>query len=314
MSGLIYFFLLPIVTYFTRLEEYNKYIRKGGMKMGQLVYADILFLIDFSMDFLTFYIVSHLLKQRIRLVRHCSASAMGGVYSVISLGMPVNRFLGILFDIFVCFVMCMTAFFPKDPKRFRKIPLYMATFFVVSAMLGGIMTAFFSLLNSSVTDIEGGREDLSLWVFGFVALLSGLTTFLGSDLIGRTSRSKFGRLTVRVGARKMNFEAMSDSGNMLKDPIGGKDVVIVDRERASALVPSLASDKLTSLPPELARTLRLIPIRTATGEGMLTAFMPDEVYLDYDGSKKQIDVLVALSGEALGSNRIEAIISSDYFT
>ncbi|MBE6539075.1 MAG: hypothetical protein E7671_06415 [Ruminococcaceae bacterium] len=282
--------------------------------MGQVVYADILFLIDFSMDFLTFYIVSHLLKQKIKLVRHCSASAMGGIYSVISLGIPVNRFLGIIFDVFVCFVMCMTAFRTKDARAFRKMPIYTATFFVVSAMLGGIMTAFFSLLNRSLTDIEGGREDLSLWVFGLVAMLSGLATFLGSDLIGHTSRAKFGKLTVRVGARKMNFEAMSDSGNMLKDPIGGKDVVIVDRERARILVPALAAGNMASLQPELARTVRLIPIRTAAGEGMLTAFMPDEVYLDYDGTQKQIDVLVALSREDLKSGRIEAIIPADYFT
>ncbi len=281
--------------------------------MGYVVYADILFLIDFSMDFLTFYIVSHIMRQKIKLIRICSASAMGGVYSVISLGMSVNRLLGFVFDIFVCFVMCMTAFLEKSPKRFRRMPFYTVIYFIVSAMLGGIMTALFGLLNRSVTGIDGGRDDLSLWVFGFVAIISGLATMLGSDLIGRSSRAKFGRLTVKMGTRKMSFEAMSDSGNMLKDPIGGRDVVIVDRNRAQSLVPALASGKMTSLPPELARTVRLIPIRTAAGEGMLTAFCPDEVFLDYDGTKKQIDVLVALSKEELKNSRCEAIISADYF-
>ena len=282
--------------------------------MGEVVYADILFLIDFSMDFLTFYIVSHIFRQRVKLLRICSASAMGGVYSVISLGIGVNRWLGLIFDVFICFVMCMTAFLEKSPKRFRKMPLYTATFFVSSAMLGGVMTAIFGFLNRTLTGIEGGREDLSLWVFGFVAVLSGLATLLGSDLIGRSSRSKFGKLTVRMGTRKMSFEAMSDSGNMLKDPIGGKDVVIVDREKARSLVPLLAADKMTTLPAELARTVRLIPIRTAAGEGMLTAFCPDEVRLDYDGAEREIDVLVALSKDELKNSRCEAIISSDYFT
>ncbi|MEE0970420.1 MAG: sigma-E processing peptidase SpoIIGA [Clostridia bacterium] len=281
--------------------------------MGQVVYGDILFMIDFSMDFLTFYIVSHILKQKIRLTRVCSASAMGGIYSVISLGIDVAPFLSFVFDIFVCFVMCMTAFLEKSPKRFKKMPLYTCAYFTVSAMLGGVMTALFSILNKTLTDIEGGRDDLSLWVFGFVALLSGLATFLGSDIIGRSSRAKFGKLTVRMGNRKMTFEAMSDSGNMLKDPIGGRDVVIVDRKRAQGLVPDLASGKMTSLPPSIARTVRLIPIRTATGEGILTAFCPDEVFLDYLGEEKRIDVLVALSKEGLGGRSVEAIVSADYF-
>ena len=239
---------------------------------------------------------------------------MGGIYSVLSLGLYVDRIIGLLLDIFVCFVMCMTAFLEKSPKRFRRMPLYTVTYFVVSAMLGGVMTALFSLLNRSLTDIETGREDISLWVFGFVALISGLATFLGSDIIGRSSRAKFGKLTVRMGTRKMSFEAMSDSGNMLKDPIGGRDVVIVDRARAKQLVPSLASGTFSSLPTELARTVRLIPIRTAAGEGMLTAFCPDEVTLDYEGGSKQIDVIIALSKEELKDRRFEAIVSSDYFT
>ncbi len=285
------------------------------VKTEQIVYADVLFMIDFSMDFLTFYIVSHILKKKMKLIRVCSAAAMGGVYSVISLGIGVSHFFGIFFDIFVCFVMCMTAFLEKSSKQLKKMPLYTVVYFTVSAMLGGVMTAIFSLLNkTSLRDGSyGGREELSLWVFGFVALLSGLATFLGSDVIGRSGRAKFGKLTVKVGSRKMTFDAMSDSGNMLKDPIGGRDVVVVDRGRALSLIPSLAAGDVTMLKPEEAKKIRLIPVKTAAGEGVLTAFLPDEAILDFKGEKKRIDVLIALSKAKSLDGRVEAIISADYF-
>ena len=281
--------------------------------MNTVVYADMLFLIDFSMDFLTFYIVSRILRQKAKLIRICSASAMGGIYSVVSLGFGEKGVFAFALDIFVCFVMCMTAFLEKSPKRFRRMPLYTVTFFVVSSMLGGAMTAIFSLFNRSVTDIEAGREDLSLWVFGLVALLSGLATMVGSDIIGKSGRARFGKLSIRLGNRKMTLEAMSDSGNMLKDPIGGKDVVIIDKKRGSRLVPSLASGDFSSLPQNVAKSLRLIPVRTATGEGILAAFCPDEVTLEFEGDTKQIDVLIALSKEDMKDGRIEAIVSADYF-
>ena len=281
--------------------------------MNTVVYADMLFLIDFSMDFLTFYIVSRILRQKAKLIRICSASAMGGIYSVVSLGFGEKGVFAFALDIFVCFVMCMTAFLEKSPKRFRRMPLYTVTFFVVSSMLGGAMTAIFSLFNRSVTDIEAGREDLSLWVFGLVALLSGLATMVGSDIIGKSGRARFGKLSIRLGNRKMTLEAMSDSGNMLKDPIGGKDVVIIDRKRGSRLVPSLALGDFSSLPQNVAKSLRLIPVRTATGEGILAAFCPDEVTLEFEGDTKQIDVLIALSKEDMKDGRIEAIVSADYF-
>lgn len=281
--------------------------------MNTVVYADMLFLIDFSMDFLTFYIVSRILRQKAKLIRICSASAMGGIYSVVSLGFGEKGIFAFALDIFVCFVMCMTAFLEKSPKRFRRMPLYTVTFFVVSSMLGGAMTAIFSLFNRSVTDVEAGREDLSLWVFGLVALLSGIATMVGSDIIGKSGRARFGKLSIRLGNRKMTLEAMSDSGNMLKDPIGGKDVVIIDRKRGSRLVPSLASGDFSSLPQNVAKSLRLIPVRTATGEGILAAFCPDEVTLEFEGDTKQIDVLIALSKEDMKDGRIEAIVSADYF-
>lgn len=280
----------------------------------ETVYADLLFLIDFSMDFLTFFILSRVLKQKIKVIRMCSASAMGGLYSVLSLGIHIDRWLSLIFDLFVCFVMCMTAFLERSPNKFRKMPLYTALYFVISAMLGGIMTAFYSLLNRSTPEIEAGRESLSLWVFGIVALFSGLTTLLGSSLLGTTSRSKFGTLTVKMGTRSITLEGMSDSGNLLKDPIGGKGVIVVDREKASLLVPKLSSGKLTELPLNIKRSVRMIPIRTASGEGLLTAFIPDEVTLSYDGETRKIDVLVALSGNKLEDGCCEALIPAEYFS
>ncbi len=281
--------------------------------MEEVVYADLLFLIDFSMDFLTFYILTHILRQKAGLCRICSASAMGGIYSVLSLGIGARGFFRIFTDIFVCFVMCMTVFLQKNQKQFRRMPFYTAAFFTTSAMLGGIMTAIFSLLNRTLPNMELGREDLSLWVFGFVAIIGGLATLVGSDIIGRGAKVKSGRLSVKMGARKMSFDAISDSGNLLKDPIGGKDVVIVDRGKARQLVPGIEDAVKGKLPESFANRLRLIPIRTAAGEGMLAAFSPDEVVLFYNGNVKNIDVLIALSGEEMKNEGFEAIISADYF-
>lgn len=303
------------MTYFTSCKEYNIHKRRGGGRMGETIYADLLFMIDFSMDFLTFYIVSRLLKQKIRLIRMCSASAMGGVYSVLSLSININRFLSVIFSLFVCFVMCMTAFLEKSPNRFRKMPFYTIVYFVVSSMLGGIMTVFFNLLNKSpLGDAETGRDNLSLWVFGIVALLGGLATMLGSNLLGLTSRSKFGKLTVRMRGKSITLEGMSDSGNLLKDPIGGKDVIVIDRTSAYRLVPELVRGSMGELTPELKKSIRMIPVRTASGAGLLTAFSPDEVTLAYEGQKKNIDVLIALSKDGFDSCQCEALIPAEYFT
>lgn len=282
--------------------------------MEQIVYADLLFLIDFSMDFLTFYIVSKLMRHKIKLVRICSASAMGSIYSVTSLNMNVGHIVALLFDIFICFVMCMTAFLEKNPKHFRKMPIYMGTFFLVSAMLGGTMTAIFSIFNQTRISLDSEAESSpSLWVFGFVALFSAIATLGGSNFLARTGRTKTGKLTVSVCGRSITLAALSDSGNLLKDPASGKDVIVIDRARAIAVVPELYGN-LSGLPPEMARRLRLLPVHTATGEGLLTAFVPDSVMLDYMEFTKELDVIIALSKKGLGGDSCEAIVPAEYFT
>lgn len=277
------------------------------------MYADILFLIDFSMDLLTFYIVSRFLKQSPGLLRICSASAMGGVYSVISLGLDMRGWMSLFFNIFVCFVMCMTVFLHRDPKHLRRMPIYTLTYFITSAMLGGVMTAIFTLLNKNMGDIEGGRDELSLWVFGFVALLGGLVTLFGGNILGRTSRAKNGKLVVKLGVRKATFDAISDSGNLLRDPICGKDVVVVDGKKAKNSMPFLERLDKGELPADLKRRVRMIPIRTASGEGLLSAFVPDEVVLSYDGEERRIDVLIAVSKTELAGGGCEAIVPDGYF-
>ena len=280
--------------------------------IGIVVYADLLFLIDFSMDLLTFYIVSKILRRRISLLRTVSAAAMGGIYSVATLSLP-KGFFSVLFGLFVCFVMCMTALLSKRWENFAKMPLYTGLFFVVSSLLGGMMTAFYSMLNRNPLTPEADKNDLSLWVFAIGALASGAATLMGSNLLSRTSKSRRGELKITIGGRQESFSGLSDSGNLLRDPIGGKAVIILDRDKAEHTFPLLFRRK-GAIPSELAVRVRMIPVTTAAGSGLLTAVRPDKITLSYDGEEREIEALVAASKGQISGGGADAVIPLDFFT
>ena len=280
--------------------------------IGIVVYADLLFLIDFSMDLLTLYIVSKVLRRRISLLRMVSAAAMGGVYSVATLSLPKGVF-SVLFGLFVCFVMCMTALLSKRWENFAKMPLYTCLFFVVSSLLGGMMTAFYSLLNRNPLTPQASKNDLSLWVFAIGALASGAATLMGSNLLSRTSKSRHGELKITIGQRHGCFSGLSDSGNLLRDPIGGKAVIVLDRDKAEHTFPLLFRREGT-LSPELAVRVRMIPIKTASGSGLLTAVRPDKITLTCDGEEREIDALIASSKEKISDGGADAVIPLEFFT
>ena len=96
---------------------------------------------------------------------------------------------------------------------------------------------------------------------------------------------------------------MSDSGNMLREPISGRPCIVVDIDDVAKIVPEkiikAAKSKdmriIERLSQNDARRLRIVPIRTAGGDGALIALRADSVTLDCGGGAHEVDVLIALS-------------------
>lgn len=287
----------------------------------QTIYVDLLFMINFSMDFLTLFIVSRIMCRKIRIIRLCSAAAMGGVYSVLSIGFSFKFPLFLVFDIFVCFVMCMTAFLEKSThsgksyNRFRKMPQYTGVYFLISALLGGMMTAIFNLFNKNVT-VSSEDSSVSVWILALAAAVSGIATLSGSRLLLFAGKQKKGILRIRLGDRKIKLGGISDSGNMLKEPITGKGVIIIDKRVAKTFLPEI-SDNIGSLTDcceknALFGKILLIPATTVSGEGLLVGISADEITLEFNGEAKSIDAYLAVSKKELSG--FEALIPSEFFT
>ena len=84
--------------------------------MEQTVYADLLFLVNFSMDFLCFYITSAILHKKLSVLRSFFASVAGGVYSVAILFAYLVPPFGLICDAAACALMCAFVFFDRGKK------------------------------------------------------------------------------------------------------------------------------------------------------------------------------------------------------
>ena len=76
----------------------------------QTLYADILFLINFSMDFLTLYVTAAILRRKTSVARLSVASAIGGLYGVASVFMQGILILNIFINLAVSYLMCVIVF------------------------------------------------------------------------------------------------------------------------------------------------------------------------------------------------------------
>ncbi|MBR4014238.1 MAG: sigma-E processing peptidase SpoIIGA [Clostridia bacterium] len=165
--------------------------------MEQTVYVDLFFVINFSMDFLCFFLASQLLGSKLSPWRTVAASALGGIYANMTLFMSVSGIWELALDILVCALMCVVSF-----GRIKHLFAHVCVYIAISMVLGGFMTALFELLNKielPLGEIEG--DGISAWLLLFLAVVSGALTLFGGKFFRRTSSRKYTAVTVTLSGK-----------------------------------------------------------------------------------------------------------------
>ena len=249
--------------------------------MEQDVYVDLLFLINFSMDYICLYACAKVLKRRLNFPRLIAAAALGGIYSVISVFLPLGAVAGTAADALFCLVICALAFSEKG-RRLSSTLLCGFLFVGISMMMGGVMTAIFNALNRlnlPLDSIDG--DGISTYLFAIIAAVAGIITLRSGAIISKRADIKECTLIVTVSGITQEIYALSDSGNLVKDPLSGKSVVLIDRAIMARLADVeifdgfLRGEPVSDTNP--IRGLRIVPINTASGRSALCAMPPDRL-------------------------------------
>ena len=153
---------------------------------------------------------------------------------------------------------------------------YLLALMVISAVAYGASKTMlrrgvlFILLRLAVGGIASGDEGMSLLAAAAVVMLLCLLGF-GSRAYGR----EYIPVELCYNGRKLRLLALRDTGNMLRDPITGQAVLVVDAETGEKLL-GLTREQLSDPVETVASAnvpgLRLLPYRSiGSPQGMLAA-------------------------------------------
>ena len=268
----------------------------------QTVYVDLYFFINFSMDLLCLYLTSKLLSQRLSLLRGCLAAALGGLYANLSLFLGVGGVLELLLNFLSLVLLCAVAFGRRG--ELRRLPLLTLVFAAVSAALGGIMTALYYFFNrTGIFDFLRGSDGdgISVWLFAALAAVSALLTLTGGRGAARKMSASEVELKITFEGRTVTLRGMTDSGNLLRDPVSGKPCIVADARRLRPIIPRELRDgrdilsKISSLRGDTRKRIALIPAHTATGENMLVGLRDAQIKINTGGKERDADAIIALS-------------------
>ena len=182
-------------------------------------------------------------------------------------------------------------------------------------ILGGIMTALYTLLNKLNLPFEILKGDgISIWIFAFLSSLAGIFTAYGGRFFGIAKKTKSVTVQANLKEHIFTFEALVDSGNLLRDPASGRYVIVVDKNRLSQALPKELSAHINA--PLSSHTfasnslplLRFIPVQTASGKTLLPAFLPESLTVTEGKDTYTADYLIAVGELGEHAQGFDAVI------
>ena len=281
------------------------------------VYADLLFLINFSMDYLCLYVCARVLKRKMRLVRMLISASLGGIYSVAALFLSVPSPVELLFDALVCVIMCVIVFF-ECGRGIGSLFLCSFLYIGISMMSGGCMTALFNLLNKADLPLTGIDDDgISTYLFAILAAAAGIISLKSGDAISRRAPINECKLKVTFSGKETLLMGFSDSGNLVRDPISGTAVIFIKREKFSQIADLSVIDAFLAGNPSLDpdyKGIRMIPINTASGKSLSAAIKPKKITIELPDTSYEIDALISPTATNGNLGGYEAIVPAELIT
>lgn len=252
--------------------------------METVLYADILFLVNFAMDFISLSASASLGAKPKKPFKICVASALGAIYAIFATISTMAPYINYFLAIAVGAAMCAICFGYNGLFPFTR---QYTVFWCCSALLGGIMTALLSI----------GKDSSYPSVITMIIASTGVLIFMIKAICERAGCKSL-KIRITLKGQTTAFDALCDSGNLLRDPFSNLPVILASHEILSPIMPrKTISALLEGCDAILSEDLkiRLIPQNSESGSKLLCAFLPDSVTVSGEKRTAEQKCLIAVS-------------------
>ncbi len=247
------------------------------------VYIDVLFLINFALDYMTLYLGGKLFRHRMSRPRLILTSVGMALYALWAL-LWCRSYLLLLFSaIAVIQLACAVAFSLRGWRRILKTAFMCSG---IGAMLGAGVYLLWRFIEKLIPAKVGGNGGgMKVVVFTLLAAVSGIVLYFANRLITDVRGIKSIEVNFNLADKACTAHMLVDSGNLVTDPLSGRKVLFISRAYALRRF----GDKIDSL-EYLPQRRRWLCVTTATGKQTLVAFLPQEIKV----GDKAIEALIAI--------------------
>lgn len=269
------------------------------------VYLDIVLVENIIMNYIILFATGLITKAKIKQINIILASTIGAIYVVIAYITSLEIYSNFILKIILSISMVFIGLKAKDIKSLLK---NLVIFYLTSFAFGGCAFALLYYIKPQEILMKNG---VYIGTYPLkIAILGGIVGFIIVNISFKLIKGKirkkdmFCDVQINFNNQSSQIRAMIDTGNLLKDPITGNNVIIAESKKLENVIPTQILkniNKILEVKEELPNTieqeyiarLRLIPF-TSLGKqnGMIVGFKPDNIIINFEGAENKMDKVI----------------------
>lgn len=288
-----------------------------------IIYIDIFLIENTILNLIVLVSTVYVSKINIRFYKLVILSFIGSIYTIIEMyifSVYYNSVLKLIIKILVIIV-CVILVCKGTLKEKVK---FMFVFFMISFIYSGI--SYFVIYNFNVFSIK---------YIGISFVVSFILCYIFSKINnnGLNSKNRICNIEVYINNKNLKLQALIDSGNMVKDPVGGRDVIIIESDELKTVfdinylkfLKGITEGKLldtydseiekeNKVKDKYKYNINIIPFYSlGNPNGILCGIKPDLVKVFYNGEILLNNVLLGIYfGQITENGEYTSIIGLDF--
>lgn len=279
------------------------------------IYIDIIILENLVMNGIILYATAIISKSKIKYTRIFIASLIGSIYAIIEYISKLSIYSNIIIKLILSILIIYVAFYPQNIKKMCK---QLILFYVTTFTFGGIATYLIYVVKPQNIIIKNGTYagTYILKVIFLGAILGTVILAIAFKMAKNkiTKKDMFCKVKIKLENKEVILNTMIDTGNMLKEPITGKAVIVVERSSLYELIPREILDNIENIlegnfekiseetKNKYIPKLKIIPFSSlGKDSGMIIGIKPEKVVIinDEETSEERQDMIVGIYNKSL---------------
>ncbi len=293
------------------------------------IYIDVIILENLIMNYIILYATGIIAKTKIKYSRLFFGSLIGAIYAVTEYWLKINIYSNIILKFILSIIIVYVSFYPQNIKNMWKQLLF---FYLTTFTFGGVATYLIYVLKPQNIIIKNGMYagSYTLKVI-FLGAILGTIIIIISFKIAKNKISKkdmFCKAKITLNKKDIYLNAMVDTGNMLKEPISGLPVIVVEYTKLYNIIPKeilnnidlILGGDLKKIPEDIKKEyiskLKVIPFASLGKQnGMLMGIKADSVEILGEDTREKKEAIIGIYNKSLTKRgEYDALLGIDLYS